>query len=113
MTDIVALLLCLLFTSDATSGVDYYLETLLRDFFAAPLAKAVRACIKPIKSCHDRIEHLLLILQKTQSDLLLEIVGSQVGQVKRRVGDAPAGLPAAAAQGRVPQSGHVPFEPIC
>ena len=59
----------------------------------------------------DLLQGQFLILQQPQGELLLEVVGPQVGNVQGRVGQTAAGLAAARTQGLIGQVRHVSRQP--
>src|SRR6202044_2590484 len=75
-------------TRDTVTGVGQSFEAALGDGGAALLAAAETALQDPLQGVVDLAQRLFLVLYQSERELLLEVVGTQVGGVQRRVGQA-------------------------
>jgi hypothetical protein len=99
-------------TIDTVSGVGQGLQPGFGYILRAALATAKGSLLDAFQGGRDFFQGLLFILEQAERELLLEVVGAQVGHVYRRVRQATAGFPAGLAQCLAGQMRHVSFETI-
>ena len=78
----------------------------------AALALAVLPLLHAPQGGDDLFQDVVLVLQQAQRHLLLVVVGAEVGQVHRRVGQVAAGLAAGQAQGLAGHRREVGLEAV-
>ena len=68
------------------------MQACLRDFFLTFLTAAKGPLADAIERITNLDELLFLVLDEAERKFLLEVVGSEIGHVERRVGQAATGL---------------------
>ena len=98
-------------TLDAMRRVRQGLEPGLGDRLAAFLASTVSPCVDPTQGGLDLVERLLFVLDQTEGELLVVVLGPHVGHVERDVGEVARRLRLGSSQGLIGHLVEVPAEP--